>query len=1033
MVDAPICKFTSEIVDDQPGDLTQYPVETHAPDIDWNILPNIDNCPTLFNSNSNEFDKNNNDNEINVPLDQIAVADPFFQLSTLRPCSTRSTHPSSKVSVDIIAGILESISEMIEKVKTEDLPERRQKLLNEIQYYIETSKQGMNMNDTDSIFGNEKPITILPIKQQGNINHKLNPKGQESDPTTLRGPDKHHLQGNIQEQQRPDKINRSSKIATKIIDQRPSNLLELFQHVAFKTHNKDNIENWGDDQGVPMKTHNLVGGEAPHNSKDTASAISSLFPTTTALSLPVISPNLPFTDKHGTTRLNGVSQVSPLTPLAPRKTREQPISLECTSFSSSISIPASLISPSPSSPQSISPPSLSPSSSSLGHQTLKSSKDNFQSNTSFNSDATKSTSTSSTPTATLPGMGSDQVSDELLQRNETKHEHFFQRCFPFYRKQYQHSVYNRPLLSTKPQNYTRTKNSLTAISPNGKLFVLVAPKSWAVYAIESNFNSAPRFVCGGLSNGEYGLISTEKSTSKKKKTIINNPSKGVSPLRKYTNFDNDEGTLPEDWEHRFVSMSDRHLVIAGSLGIIRVYDLSELGKRVYKYKSTLDIKSLIISARGNIFATGVSGVNKITNSAKSMIVLHNINPEGFKNNTAPTGTSSSTSLSLSSTKPTKKQNPIFTVTFSIPYSDTVSTLSFSDDERLICCSTTPTPRFLIINITSPLTPRLVMKSTRRLSTSSLTSESVSDRFQHSGSNSNKNASLSPPAFSGVAAPSVSSYQFNQNTTPSSEGITSVQFFPSKAPCPIYARGLVAVTSVAPHQPPLILRPNISQSSTKSSTSQPTLLARIDHVGHNIHRMAISPRGDAVAFLDRNGLVYVVVQDNADWNTFTPMSSPSQFHSVLQTSPPSCLNISPSPAPPWSETTRVLPNTERIDSGMDNGSKFFRFTTSSFTSGPAAISTSFNKTKLVDSRTTCQPCNHPHSYITTPHTASYEKKKKIVIVTEVAAGQSLNLAASLRWTPDGRNLLVVDRKGVLHLEDWASGLPGWAGVDKCRAL
>lgn len=90
--------------------------------------------------------------------------------------------------------------------------------------------------------------------------------------------------------------------------------------------------------------------------------------------------------------------------------------------------------------------------------------------------------------------------------------------------------------------------------------------------------------------------------------------------------------------------------------------------------------------------------------------------------------------------------------------------------------------------------------------------------------------------------------------------------------------------------------------------------RVDKVGSKIHSSAASPRGDAIAFLDKSGLVYV-------------MHAPG-----------------------------LLPD-----------------------------------------------------------------HRKICVATEVAKAAKSSSSASMQFSPSGRVLVVVDRKGDVHIEDYGAGL------------
>jgi hypothetical protein len=220
---------------------------------------------------------------------------------------------------------------------------------------------------------------------------------------------------------------------------------------------------------------------------------------------------------------------------------------------------------------------------------------------------------------------------------------------------------------------------------------------------------------------------------------------------------------------------------------------------------------------------------------------------------------------------------VMTVSYTSPYRDPIKGLMFSSDEVFLACCTYSESRFMVISVVNLHAPRLVMKSSRRV-----------------------------------------------DVSPDYEGVTAIQFFPGNS-------RYMSVTSVAQNAPPVLLdtkcTPNArSFNSGSSGLSHPTVLMRVDKVGSAIHKAEISPRGDAVAFLDKCGLVYL-------------MHAPGMLSDM----------------------------------------------------------------------------------------------RKITIVSEVAGATNGRMAASMRFTPSGHSLLIVDRKGNLHIEDFGAGIPHQAGMGKCRIL
>lgn len=459
----------------------------------------------------------------------------------------------------------------------------------------------------------------------------------------------------------------------------------------------------------------------------------------------------------------------------------------------------------------------------------------------------------------LSGMSIDN------RQNATGDEEFrefnFYKSFPVYRKQFIHAT-RPPHTGLLSRNPTSKVNYLSAITPDGSKFLLLGKKKWHVYAISEDYNDPPQ-------------------------TLYSN------------NVDDDGGCV--------VAMSDSLIVLGGQTsGIIRAYDMQNNFRLVYHHSTGFGTHCLAVSHQ-NTVAVGIVGRDK-SGQNQPMIVLHYL---GMASASYPSSETSAFEDSSCNSPNSARSNlsPLHMldakiITVTSPYRDPITTLSFSQDDCYLCCTTYSESRFIVISIMNPLEPRLVMKSARRMD--------VDQDY---------------------------------------EGITSVRFFPHK---PRY----MAITSVSTAAPPIILdnrlaslttavsssASNSAAAATIAATSQqkvsstsssnasrepnrPSVIMKVDKVGTQIHRVEVSPRGDAMAFLDKSGLVYMM----------------------------SC---------------------------------------------PGLVS----------------------------------DFKRITVCADVAnANAGQRLAASMRFTPNGQALLIVDRKGYLHIEDFGAGLPHQAGMGKCRIL
>lgn len=435
-----------------------------------------------------------------------------------------------------------------------------------------------------------------------------------------------------------------------------------------------------------------------------------------------------------------------------------------------------------------------------------------------------------------------------------KQEMYYKKCFPSYRKQYQHNLNSRLIIS-------RSKPYIsTAISPDTSKIAVATDKKWSVYWTPQDYNDSPTLLCSGKSSGEIQLP-PEKG---KKVTPQAAATATVLPLLS----PEEETEVLTDWDHKMISLSNRYLAVAGTNGILRVYDLENEGKCVYHHKSKFGIRYLSISPNGTLIACAITGIDNTTKSEQPMIVLHWLQ----LGDTSPLMTRYTNSLDSVTQIPGVTVQVVETVTITIPYRDVINCLSFSRDETFLSCGTQLTAHILIINVTNPHEPRMMLKTSRS-----------TDKQRES------------------------------------EGITSIEFFPRSR--------FFAVSSVALNSYPMIVDSKIQSNNPEAQViSRLSIVTRVEKVGSAIHRAAVSHRDNALALLDKNGLVYLM------------------------------------------------------------------------------------------------------------HAPMFDKsKKRIFVVTEVSSSPCYLEAASMRFTPSGHALFIVDRKGNFHVEDFAAGSPQQAGIGKCRIL
>ncbi|KAM3159984.1 SPS-sensor component PTR3 [Lachancea thermotolerans] len=463
---------------------------------------------------------------------------------------------------------------------------------------------------------------------------------------------------------------------------------------------------------------------------------------------------------------------------------------------------------------------------------------------------------------------------QLSQLDEKK-EFYFAKCFPMYRKRTQYNTHSR-FLRTKSRQFINT-----AISPDCTKFALITEHKWEVYQIsryrkrdgqnkEKDFakklgkyaqNKKDRsessecvelLFCGKVS-GEYGPSFDELSLPEDLDSLI--PLSGKQRKSSQSSIDDHSNT----WEHLYCKLSNELLVISGSKGHFRVFDLNNGGVPLYTYASSFPIRCIEIDPKSTIIACGITGSDRVSGAEQALILFHQIEKDII------------TQTSVNSEVARYKFSPPITTT--LPYRDPINTLQFSPDSAYISCSTALESRFLVISLRRIHEPRLVMKSLRSIDTSL-----------------------------------------------ESEGITDTKMFPGNS-------NLMCVTSVAFNAPPIVINTKIQTINGMQSVAQPTMLLRLDELGSKIHKCEISPRNDSIAFLDRNGTVYI-------------MYAPTL---------------------------------------LDN------------------------------------------------------EKRRIVSVEVAANAYRMREAASLRFSADGHKLFILDRKGIIYIEDFAYGLPQDEEVTKCKQI
>lgn len=693
-------------------------------------------------------------------------------------------------------------------------------------------------------------------------------------------------------------------------------------------------------------------------------------------------------------------------------------------------------------------------------------------------------------------------------------EHYYNKCFPIYRKQFQYNVNNKfPISRSKPY-------ISTAISPDATKFVVLSEKKWAVYKIATDYNDSPILLFSGKSTGEITKASNEKS-SKGKKFNTESPTQiEASPEYLYETEQQDLAS----WSHQIASLSNRYLAISGTEGILRVYDLERNAKAIYHYRSKFNIRFMTISCSGHFIACATTGINKQNANKKvPIIVLHWFRLGDFCPQLVYYLPNQLTSNNKQIPRLEMNQSVSFqeaeTVSIEIPYNDVINTLSFSADDSYIVCSTKETSHILIINITNHYQPRLLQRLSRRYSSDSEDSEGITCVQFHPGnqllsitsaaprsypviiSTDISTSQISPPSsFSGPSGPphlnhpsspiigDISIYQQQQQqqqqpsisqqlleplystaaSSSSPDPLTTPSFSPQSqsfmnqipqsrytgTPVPLSSSPLPGSSGMVSMKNNGVAPTIYSSTSSATASSKLKVVMRVEKVGSMIHRAAISPRpplrlpgqvsntvicgnggggGSGASGISSNG---------ANNNNNNINGSGSNDNINGNTNGTSNNNIN------GNGNGNVNSNLNTNTNNNTNGISSISGTTGA-TTGVTGIGANLPSPSSSSSFSGCNNLLTPPSLSSSLSGISVayldknglvylmnsldKNSKRIVVLTEVASASNFLEAASLRFTPTGHALFILDRKGNFHIQDFAAGYPQQPGISKCRIL
>lgn len=417
-------------------------------------------------------------------------------------------------------------------------------------------------------------------------------------------------------------------------------------------------------------------------------------------------------------------------------------------------------------------------------------------------------------------------------------EYNFSKCFPLYRKvttfQTQQPKFNMSALTfrlgssmiRKTSRYANTcVHSFMDHSEGREVsrYALLSSRRWEVHLINNDTKRSMLISCG-KSTGEYGPGFGEISPPQSLGLVVRNDFTGSTA----SNTDDISRQL-DQWELIQCRLSRHLLLLAGSRGILRLLDIS--GKPLYTYVTNFPIRCVAISPNEKLIACAITAKERVSGKEQPFIILHNLQ---WSNGL------------LEAVEP---------ITITIPYRDPIKLINFNLSlSHLICCTVWES-RYFVVKLRGKkggdfYRPRLVWTDARDQS-----------REPH---------------------PSSDRGESDDDIMMDNEGITDIQFGKSGT------NTVVLTFCSLKNRPPIVIqlegetmdragdtyslaisRHSSSQSfddddddfERSSAIKSAFPLFKLHQVGTYVHRVALLPRGDGMAFLDREGRIYVAATPN----------------------------------------------------------------------------------------------------------------------------------------------------------------------------
>ncbi|ODV77386.1 uncharacterized protein CANTADRAFT_55534 [Suhomyces tanzawaensis NRRL Y-17324] len=470
-------------------------------------------------------------------------------------------------------------------------------------------------------------------------------------------------------------------------------------------------------------------------------------------------------------------------------------------------------------------------------------------------------------------MNSLLLESNLLKSLSEEKEYNFSKCFPFHRKlttfptqQVKFNLASMTQIPFKSGSMIKKNTRFTGSDIHTYVdlqldievtrFVLINEKRWELYEYtvplnDSSAESRPQMICCGKLSGEYGenmneLNPANNDTTVTGEIIIKNEFNHNNSDQVASSQESDIKKKLQLWDFLFCQLSSDYLVISGTKGIMRVINLKRnlsygLGQPIYTYITNFPIRCISMAPNNSLVACGITARERLSGKEQPFVILHR--------------------LILGQNQKLASVDPI---TITIPYRDPIKLINFNPSSTHLVCCTVWESRYLVIKLRSNelsdnyRRPRLIWSDL-----------SIKSQRRHS-------------ELEGVAAADAQDQLMMGH-----EGITDLQFGSR------YSNTVIITSCSLKSRPPLVIRldgPLIDSNRTQSvavsdtysiqnsmnsveeedfsSVNSAEVILKLSEVGSSAHRTALSPRGDGIVFVNKDGSIYLVSTPNLNSSALT---------------------------------------------------------------------------------------------------------------------------------------------------------------------